>query len=72
MSRFIFFTQEGFTFDPQMKKANNMQILGDGEGADIFEAFKNFKENQSYLYKFAYKKIIACEYVGDMISDLEL
>jgi hypothetical protein len=40
---FLFFTDDGFTFDCNNKKIENMQILGDGFGEDIFEAFKNFK-----------------------------
>ena len=49
-----------------------MQILGTGLGKDILEAFKNFKHNQSYLSEFSFKNIIALEYIGDMICNLEL
>jgi len=72
MKTFIFITDEGFTFDPNNKKITNMQILGHGEGEDILEAFKYFKINQSYLSKFAFKKVVALEYVGDFIRNLEL
>ena len=72
MKKYLFFTNEGFTFDPSMKKANNMQILGDGSGADILEAFKNFKENQSYLAEYGFREVIALQYVGEMIFPLEL
>ena len=72
MKQFIFFTSEGFTYDPLNNEIDNLQILGDGAGKDILEAFKNFKHNQSYLTQYAFKEVIAVEYVGDMISDLEL
>lgn len=72
MKNFIFFTKEGYTYDPKNKKITNMQILGSSEGEDILEAFKNFKENQSYLSTFSFKEIIALEYVGDFILNLEL
>jgi hypothetical protein len=72
MKQFLFFTSEGFTYDPLNNEIDNMQILGDGRGKNIIEAFKNFKHNQSYLCKFTFKEIIAVEYVGDMISNLEL
>ena len=49
-----------------------MQILGHGDGKDIAEAFKSFKNNQSYLSEFSFKNIIALEYIGDMIRHLEL
>ena len=72
MKQFLFFTSEGFTYDPLNNEIDNMQILGDGSGTDVLEAFKNFKFNQSYLAQYAFKEVIAVEYVGDMISDLEL
>ena len=72
MRQYLFFTNEGYTYDPNNKQSNNMQILGDGRGEDILEAFKNFKHNQSYLSAYAYKEIIALEYVGEMILHLEL
>ena len=72
MKNFIFITDEGFTYDPNEKEIENFQILGTGEGNDVLEAFKNFKINQSYLSEFAFKELIALEYVGDFIRNLEL
>lgn len=72
MKSFIFFTNEGFTQDPNHKEISNMQILGDGSGENILEAFKNFKHNQSYLSSFAFKEVTALEYTGDFIRHLEL
>jgi hypothetical protein len=72
MKQFLFFTTEGFTFDPNHKELHNMQILGDGMGNDILEAFVSFKRNQSYLLEYGFKELIAVEYVGDMIRHLEL
>ena len=72
MKSFIFFTDEGYTFDPQNNEVSNMQLLGDGSGNDVMEAFKSFKHNQSYLSNTAFKEVIALEYVGDFIRHLEL
>ena len=72
MKSFIFFTNEGYTQDPNHKEIANMQILGSGDGLDILEAFKNFKHNQSYLSESAFKEVIALEYIGDFIRHLEL
>ncbi|WP_375722912.1 hypothetical protein LXN10_10115 [Arcobacter sp. KX21116] len=72
MKSFLFFTKEGFTYDPNDKEIENLQILGTGEGKDILEAFKHFKINQSYLSDFAFKEVIALEYVGGFIRNLEL
>jgi len=72
MKKFLFFSMEGFTFDPNHKELHNMQILGDGMGNDVLEAFGNFKCNQDYLLEYAFKKIVAVQYVGEMIRHLEL
>lgn len=72
MKNFIFFTNEGFTQDPKHKDIANMQVLGDASGSNILEAFKAFKHNQSYLSEFAFKEVIALEYIGDLIRHLEL
>ena len=72
MRQYLFFTNEGFTYDPNNKKLHSMQILGDASGRDVLEAFKNFKHNQSYLLEYAFKEVTALEYIGDMILHLEL
>jgi hypothetical protein len=72
MKSFIFFTQEGYTQDLNHTDVNNMQILGDGTGNNVVEAFTSFKRNQTYLSEFAFKEVIALEYVGDFIRQLEL
>ena len=69
---FLFFTSDGFTFDCNNKKIENMQILGDGFGKDIFEAFKNFKKEQAYLKDFTFKNVMAIQTIGDVIRNLEL
>ena len=49
-----------------------MQILGDGFGNDILEAFKNFKIEHSYLKDFSFKNVMAIQTVGEVITNLEL
>ena len=49
-----------------------MQILGDGFGNDILEAFNNFKYEHQYLKNFSFKNIMAIQTVGDVIRNLEL
>ncbi len=65
---FLFFTSEGFTFDSNNKKIENMQILGDGFGNDILEAFKNFRNEQKYLEDFSFKNIMAIQTVGVLLK----
>lgn len=69
---FLFFTSEGLTFDDNNKKIENMQILCDGFGDDILEAFKNFKNEQKYLKDFSFKNVMAIQKVADVIRNLEL
>lgn len=72
MRSFLFITKDGITLDPNQKEIHNMQILGDGRGSNIGEAFVNFKCNQPYINQFAFKSVIAVEYVGNFIMNLEL
>ena len=69
---FLFFTDDGFTFDCNNKKIEKMQILGDGFGNDILEAFKNFKNEQKYLKNFTFKNVMAIQTVGEVMTNLEL
>lgn len=69
---FLFFTSEGFTFDSNNKEIQNMQILGDGFGNDILEAFKNFKNEQKYLKDFSFKNVMAIQTIGYVIRNFEL
>jgi hypothetical protein len=72
MKSFLFLTKEGFTFDSNNKAISNMQILGSADGDTILEAFKSFKQHQAYLSSYSFKEVIALEYVGEFIYDLEL
>ena len=72
MKSFLFFTTEGFTSDPNDKAINNTQILGSADGADVTEAFKNFKQTHSYLQEYAFTSVVAQECVGSCMRSLEL
>ena len=72
MKNYLFLTKDGFTYDTSDNQTNNLQLLGTGVGNDILEAFISFKYNQSYILKQSFKNIIAVEYVGDFILNLEL
>ena len=72
MKNYLFLTQDGSTFDPSDNETNNIQLLGTGVGNDVVEAFHSFKYYQSYLAKQSYKNVMAVEYVGDFILNLEL
>ena len=72
MKNFLFYTSEGYTYDNLHNEANNMQVLGHGEGNDITEAFNHFKKNQSYILSQAYKNVMAIQIVGNTIFNLEL
>ena len=69
---FLYFTRDGLTYDCNNKKIENMQILGDGFGDDILEAFINFKNEQKYLKDFSFKNVMAIQTIGDVIRNLEL
>ncbi len=72
MQNYIFYTSDGYTYDNNYQEANNMQLLGHGEGNDILEAFEHFKVNQSYIHKQGFSNVMALQTVGDAILNLEL
>ncbi len=72
MKNYLFFTSEGFTYDPKNKEIQNMQILGDATGNDVLEAFKNFKINQPYLKNFSFTNVMAIQTIDDVIRNLKL
>lgn len=72
MKNYLFYTQDGFTYDNSNNQTNNMQLLGNGRGKDLNEAFENFKENQSYLLCFDYENVIAIRTVFNSIMNLKL
>lgn len=72
MKNYLFLTDEGYCYDSLKKEIPNMQLLGSAEGNDILEAFKHFKENQSYLSEFSFKNLIALEFIDGFIRNLEL
>ncbi|MFW2591567.1 hypothetical protein ACN5PC_06585 [Aliarcobacter butzleri] len=72
MKNYLFFTSEGFTYDPKNKEIQNMQILGDATGNDVLEAFKNFKINQPYLKNFSFTNVMAIQTIDDVLRNLEL
>ena len=72
MKNYLFYTQDGFTYDNSYNQTNNMQLLGNGRGKNLNEAFENFKENQSYLLCFDYENVIAIRTVSNSIMNLKL
>lgn len=72
MKSFIFYTNDGYTYDNKHQEANNMQLLGHGEGNNHLEAFEQFKEHQSYIHKQAFNNVMALQTIGDAILNLEL
>ena len=72
MKNYLFYTQDGFTYDKSHNLTNNMQLFGSAKGKNINEAFENFKEEQSYLLQKDYDKVIAIQTVSSAIINLRL
>ncbi len=72
MKNYLFLTKDGFTYDNSQREIHNIQLLGTGKGDNIIEAFKDFKHNESHLLEYNFKDVIAIEYIGDFITNLEL
>lgn len=65
MRNFIFYTTEGYTFQPnsenEMSDVENCQILGWGRGSNFKEAFNDFKKENSWLENSSFNRIIGVE-----------
>lgn len=62
---FIFYTTEGFTFQPssdqKTSEIENCQVLGWGSGNTVDEAFSNFKKESEYLKELSFSSVIGAE-----------
>ena len=72
MKQYLFCTKEGYTYDAAGYEVHNIQILGDATGENTLEAFENLKSNQPHLINSSINELMALEFVGEMIYDLEL
>ncbi len=65
MKKFIFITDEGFTFQPDSEDyepdIENMQVVGFGEGNTIDDAMENMIDENPYLKDTKFNKVIGIE-----------
>ena len=65
VKNFIFYTNEGFTFQPgseeDLPEVENCQVLGWGRGRSSEEAFKKFKDESRWLRKLKFSQVIGSE-----------
>ncbi|MFA5993883.1 MAG: hypothetical protein WC823_02875 [Parcubacteria group bacterium] len=62
---FIFYTTEGFTFQPgseeDLPEVENCQVLGWGSGGTDKEAFDDFKRESPWLENLRFNEVIGVE-----------
>ena len=68
MKKYIFFTCDGSTMDPDGNDTENCQILGWAEGSDEQEAFLTFKNE--YKFVNSYEKVQCQELASEKIYRL--
>ena len=65
MKKFIFITDEGFTFQPGSEDyesdIENMQVVGFGEGNTMDDAMENMIDENPYLKNTKFNKVIGIE-----------
>ena len=73
---FIFYTKEGFTFQPNpesdMSDVENCQILGWGKGRTSTEAFDDFKKESLWLKNLRFKKVTGVELKDEKTYSFDL
>ena len=65
MRKYIFFTCDGSTLDPDGNETENSQVLGWGEGSDEMSAFERFKSEHKFVK--IYKKVSCQEIANEQI-----
>ncbi len=75
--KFIFYASEGFTFQPHsendLPEAENLQILGWGEGVSAKDAFDCFREeNYNWLKGLNFNEVVGMELKSDRKSYFSL
>lgn len=65
MKRYIALTDEGYTYEPDGKDIENLQVLGIAEGADEEEAIDNLLKESPWIKNTSFKSIICLEITGD-------
>ena len=68
MKKYLFYTTDGFTQDASLKETENCQLLGIGLGNNIEQAFDDFLNENDYIHKQDYEKIMAYEVIGNPIT----
>lgn len=61
MRQFIFLTFEGFTTTPANKDIENLQVLGNAQGINEKQAFKNLVKENGYLLDTDYNEVVGIE-----------
>ncbi|GAG73420.1 hypothetical protein ES705_00385 [subsurface metagenome] len=65
MKKYIFITDEGFTFQPDNDDyepdIENMQVIGFGEGDTVDDAMENMIQENPYLRDTKFNKVIGME-----------
>lgn len=69
ISRYIFLTTEGITFQPNSKSLEpdieNLQVIGYGDGNTPEEAFEDLIKKNNYLLETTFNEIF-CRKVGEI------
>lgn len=65
MKKYVFITNQGFTFQPHSKEAEpdieNCQVIGFSDGANPKKAFSALIRDNSYLLNTSFNKLICYE-----------
>ncbi len=68
MKKYIFFTCDGSTMDPDGNETENCQILGWAKGSSETDAFQNFRKENKFVNN--YDKVQCQELADDKIHRL--
>lgn len=73
--QYLFYTGEGYTQSPDFSNVENLQILGEANGADINEAFERLLKENPWIEKskFSHAEIHGKQLLTDeIINDIKV
>lgn len=69
MNKYVFITNEGFTFQPYSDSAEpdieNMQVIGFAQGDTVKAAIRNLLESNTFLVETSFDEIFAIQLKND-------
>lgn len=70
ISNYIFLTNEGHTYQPNMGDIENSQLIGIAKGKNSYNAFQNLLKENPYILKTSFNKVFCYKLTDDFEKEI--